>query len=461
MSKISKLNISAIVTGILINLIMTIIFITFITLGYKSTTENAAIQDDAFRTHFKSRLILKSINGLNRSRADMLLAIKNRDTNLIAEAEDQVLGAKSNYQRLLSEQMLNKSRVSDTFKPSFLELQKLYDDVFKNSDTLKNEKKLLNILSKTDDLAKRMHDEESKLWIDESLKLQAFSQIKERNLHIFYALTFCFILIQLVFIYFTIIRYRLNKKISLQHEHLLLQTRLSTLGMMSAELAHEINSPLMVIDGRLKKLHNELLSTKNENEKLYANIDIIKRNSRRIQSIIKSFKTMSKSGDNDDFEPIEVNTIYEDVQDLIQQKLSDEKISFSFLPSNVDFSIEARRIQIVQVITNLINNSIDAIKGSTNERWVHVENEVSNDQIIIRVTDSGLGIDKEHVENIFDPFYTTKNSNEGTGLGLSISKKIMKDHAGDLYYNPESPNTQFVLTFKHNKKAHSHHEWAP
>lgn len=453
MPKSSDLNKNSIITGVLLNLIMTIIFIVFIILGYRSTGENAAIQDDTYRTHFQSRLILKSINGLNHSRGDILTGIQSNNPELFAIAEDQVLGAKSNYKLLLSEQILNKTdRVSKMFEAPFEELLSLYNQLYVGDQLVIKKDIVDRIIDKTTSLISQMHDEESNLWVDESYKFHDFSKIKERNLYIFYSLTLCFIVIQFVFIYFTIIKYKLNKKINLQHERLVLQTRLSTLGMMSAELAHEINSPLMVIDGRLRILHNELLATENNNEKLHKNIEIIKRNSQRIQGIIRSFKTMSKSGENDVFEPFELSAIFEEVQELVAQKIIDEHIEFNIDHNNQNCQIEARRIQIVQVLTNLINNSIDAIKGNS-APWIKIENTLNADKLIISITDSGPGIDAQHVHNIFDPFYSTKGSAEGTGLGLSISKKIMREHGGDLIYNPESPNTQFVLTFKIKRPA--------
>lgn len=454
MFKLNSYNGSSIFIGILVNLVVTIIFIVFIILGYKSTTQNAAIQDDTFRTHFQSRLILKAINGLNHSRADILLGQKNKSQINITEAEDHTLGAQSNYQLLISEQELNHGRISSQFKPNFEEIRVLYDQVFSDENNyLSKPETLQKIITKTTILVDKMHDEESILWVDEALKLHAFSKVKERNLHIFYGLTVSFVFIQAMFIYFTILRYRLNKKLNLQHERLVLQTRLSTLGMMSAELAHEINSPLMVIDGRLKILQKELAANPETPEKMLKNIEVIKRGSHRIQSIIKSFKTMSKSGENDIFEPIELNVIFDEVEDLVKPKLTEEKIEFIVEDINADFWIEARRIQIVQVLTNLINNSMDAIKN-LEDPWIRLESKIRGDQIIIYVTDSGPGISTESGIDIFEPFYSTKGSSEGTGLGLSISKKIMKEHGGNLVYNPDYPNTQFILTFKY-KKAHS------
>jgi signal transduction histidine kinase len=444
---------NSIITGILINLIMTIVFIVFISLGYRTTSENAAIQDDTFRTHFQSRLILKSINGLNHSRADILLAMRDNNLDQLDEAENKILGAKSNYQLLMSEQTLNRSRISDAFEGKFRELQSLFDNVTSKKSPLQDKNALKSILEKTSSLIDVMYEEESKLWIDEAFKLHEFSKGKELNQEVFYALTFCFILIQVMFVYFTIVRYKLNRKISQQQERLIMQTRLSTLGMMSAELAHEINTPLMVIDGRMRILHNELINSNNNNEKLHKNIEIIKRNSKRIQNIIKSFKTMSKSGEHDSFEPIELSTLFEEVQDVVGQKLKDEQVSLSLGDMNANFWVEARRIQIVQVLTNLVNNSLDAIRGTT-QPWINIAGEIKDDdKLVISVTDSGPGIKEEHILNIFDPFYSTKNSTQGTGLGLSISKKIMKEHGGNLTYNTESDHTQFILTFKYNKET--------
>lgn len=452
MIKSDDINRSSVITGILLNLLMSMIFIVFITLGYKSTTENAAIQDDTFRTHFQSRLILKSINGINHSRADLLMALKINDDQFVRTAEDSFLGAKSNYQLLQSEQTINKSRLSGNFNGHFNELVGLYNQAFKNDRPLADKKLLELIFDKATWLTGKMHEEESSLWIDEALKLHKFSKVKERNLHVFYALTVCFVLIQLVFIYFTIIKHRMNKKIIFQHERLVLQTRLSTLGMMSAELAHEINSPLMVIDGRLRILHNELLASEVKNEKLLKNIEIIKRNSLRIQGIIRSFKTMSKSGEKDLLESFQLSAIFDEMNDIVLQKLQDEQIHFTIDNFSSEIKIVARRIQIVQVLTNLINNSMDAIKGSAHP-WIKVCSKVERNKILIYVTDSGSGILPEHVDLIFDPFYSTKGSEVGTGLGLSISKKIMKEHGGDLIYNASSLNTEFILIFKNEMNS--------
>jgi signal transduction histidine kinase len=452
------LNKNSIITGVLINLVMIIIFVIFIIIGHRLTADNAAIQDDTYRTHFQSRLILKSINGLNQSQVNIFQFQKNSDIEIINEAEDHFLGAFSNYKLLLSEQVTSHSkRVSQFYDKPFQDIQKLFDELF-NQKSISNKSVLLNqLLEKSDLLIEDLHTEESSLWVEESLKLHEFSKVKERNKSVFYGLTLSFLFIQLLLLYFTVVKHKLTKKINFQHEKLVMQDRLSTLGMMSAELAHEINSPLMVIDGRIRILQNEVKNpigfSDLSKEKAIKNIEIIKRNSQRIQDIIKNFKTMSKTGINDPFEEVEFNQILEDVEEVTFNKLNENDIIFSSDISSTNTLVSVRKIQIVQVITNLINNSIDAIKGQE-EKWIKLALKETQHGLILSITDSGKGIPPSQVPLIFDAFYTTKSSIKGTGLGLSISKKIMKEHEGDLEYNAQAANTEFLITFK-NKKAHS------
>ena len=443
----NKIKQHTILSGVLLNLVMVIIFIFFIILGNENVTHNADIQNNTYRTNFHSRLTLKSINGLNHTRYYLLRALKENNVDLIWEAEDQLLAAHSNFKILMSEQFQNKSKPSNRFDPYFTEINPLFVKLSESANPLAEKALINSITEKIDNLVDLLFQEESGLWIEESFKFARFSELKEKNSNIFYGLIALFFIIQLGLIYFTILRYRLNKKINQQHEQLVLQTRLSTLGMMSAELAHEINSPLMVIDGRLRIVTNDLNAQELDKEKLFKNLEVIKRNSKRIQSIIKSFKTLSKSGDNDPFEHHELKSILEEVNELVAQKLSDEKIRLVIEDHTHNAIIEVRKIQIIQVLTNLVNNSLDAIKQTT-EPWIKIESFKTNDHIVITVTDSGTGIPTEARNHIFEPFYSTKNSAQGTGLGLSISKKIMKEHDGDLIYQSDSANTQFKLLFK-------------
>lgn len=436
---------TSIISGILLNLTMIILLAIFIILGHETANKNASVQEDTYRTHFQSRLILKSINALNLARFNLQTSLKDMNKSKLWDAEDSFLASYSNYHILLSEQVQNKSHLSNRYFDAFEKLSPKYENVSegKRAD-------IEDLILSTTNLIDSLFKEESYLWVEESMKFHRFSQIKKRNREVFYALTAFFILVQLGLIYFTVVRYRLQKKINQQHDQLVLQTRLSTLGMMGAELAHEINSPLMVIDGRLKIVQNDTMNAEIDRAKLTKNLEVIKRNSARIQSIIKNFKTLSKSGINDPFERVTIDEIYSEVDELIHERAKQESVNLIYKAEEENLELDVRRIQIVQVLTNLVNNSIEAIKESE-EKWVTVKAWQDPETIYITVTDSGRGIPFHLREHIFEPFYSTKNSSEGTGLGLSISKKIMKEHNGDLIYVQESPFTEFKLSFK--KKA--------
>jgi C4-dicarboxylate-specific signal transduction histidine kinase len=109
-----------------------------------------------------------------------------------------------------------------------------------------------------------------------------------------------------------------------------------------------------------------------------------------------------------------------------------------------DQVISGHLIQMSQVLINLLNNSIHAVKDHP-EKWVEIEVRETENSVQLMVTDSGTGIDEKIAEKIMLPFFTTKGPQVGTGLGLSISQSIVQKHGGILYYDRAYPNTRFVI----------------
>jgi len=294
--------------------------------------------------------------------------------------------------------------------------------------------------------------EESRLWINETTVMRDLFGLDARNKFFVGALSFIFVVTQLFLFFVSRNRSSLVKKNQEQNIQLIRQTRLSTLGTLSAELAHEINSPLMVIDGRIKLMEQTIESANPDLNKIKNNLDIVKRNSNRIQSIIRSFKTMANDGSNDSVELVNLNDIFKDVVEIVTGKAKRHRVSI--IPPNhpTPVIIIANKVQLVQVITNIVSNAIFAVK-ELEERWVKLEYETNSEigKVKISITDSGAGIPPEVAEKMFLTFYSTKASTDGTGLGLSISKKIIEKHNGELIYNPECPNTQFVITLSYQK----------
>jgi C4-dicarboxylate-specific signal transduction histidine kinase len=114
----------------------------------------------------------------------------------------------------------------------------------------------------------------------------------------------------------------------------------------------------------------------------------------------------------------------------------------------------ARYVQLQQVLVNLLNNAYYEVK-KLEEQWIRVEIEHTQENVYIKVIDSGKGIPPEVAKKIMSPFYTTKPVGEGTGLGLSISKGVLETFDGDLFLDMDHKNTCFVIKLKQDINSES------
>ena len=129
--------------------------------------------------------------------------------------------------------------------------------------------------------------------------------------------------------------------------------------------------------------------------------------------------------------------------EIIREKFSAKKVELT-VEDSAHGDILCRPAQILQVITNLLSNSLDAIEQQENP-WVKITCSETATEIQLSVTDSGSGIPENVRKKMMQPFYTTKSNGRGTGLGLSISKKIIEEHSGKFFYDESSANTCFVI----------------
>ena len=218
--------------------------------------------------------------------------------------------------------------------------------------------------------------------------------------------------------------------------------RLAAVGEMAADVAHEINNPLTVIDlhaNRLKKMNATLPGDVN------ISIEKISMMVKRIGKIIRGLRSLSRDGHADPMVAFCISNMLEDVKMLVEMKVRSHDIKFDVILSDPALLAEGREVQVSQVLVNIIGNAIDAVSGLP-DKWITVEVKEKDDKIHFSITDCGKGIPIELQDKIMHPFFTTKDVNKGTGLGLSISKNIIEEHGGVLEYNRESPNTQFVFT---------------
>lgn len=225
-------------------------------------------------------------------------------------------------------------------------------------------------------------------------------------------------------------------------------SRLASLGEMAGGIAHEINNPLMIITGKTSLIQKMIDSDDLELSRVQTELEKVKQTTFRIAKIVKGLLTFARDGEQVEFQNFAVDSMLNDVSALCGEKAKANGIDIQFI-SDKNLVVFGNALQISQVILNLINNSIDATASHPN-RWIKIEasQNLSNNLIRFSVTDSGLGIDKQLVGRLMQPFFTTKRVGVGTGLGLSISKGLIENHGGVLIYDVSSPNTRFYFELK-------------
>ncbi|TDP52756.1 phospho-acceptor domain-containing protein [Bacteriovorax stolpii] len=237
-----------------------------------------------------------------------------------------------------------------------------------------------------------------------------------------------------------------QSELEAQRQQAIQASKLSSLGEMASGVAHEINNPLTIISALATRTKKNLRDPNVPQEKNEENLDRIIATVDRIAKIIRGLRAFSRDSNGDAFARKRVSEIVGMALELCQEKFRDNGIEIK-LELGPEVEIECREVQIVQVLVNLLNNSLDAIQQFP-VKWVKISVSETEEKVVIHVTDSGLGIKKEVADQMMLPFYTTKDIGKGTGLGLSISKGIIEAHEGKFYYRREDSHTSFVIELK-------------
>ncbi len=217
--------------------------------------------------------------------------------------------------------------------------------------------------------------------------------------------------------------------------------KLASLGELSAGIAHEINNPLTIIASSIASLEK----TDSSPEKYAKKITMIKNATNRINRIVQGLKKFSRSDLKSHRQNYFLKDIISDSLVLTEAKAKTYSVEISIVNSS-QVQIHCDEIEIEQVVVNLINNAIDAIKN-LNEKWIKITINEEAEFVNLQIMDSGPGIPKDIQEKLFEPFFTTKFTGEGTGLGLSITKGILDEHNARISVLENVPNTCFEILF--------------
>jgi len=215
-------------------------------------------------------------------------------------------------------------------------------------------------------------------------------------------------------------------------------TRLTVMGELSASIAHEINQPLAAIITNGHACERFLTFSPPDLDEVKDAVGEIVRDGRRASEVLKRIRAMSKNS-APERRQVDVNHAIAEVLALTRDELLRHRVSVQTdLHSNLP-TIMADRVQLQQVVLNLVMNGIDAMRAvADRSRILTVRSLLSDrDNIAVNVADSGIGLDPANRERIFDTFFTTKP--EGMGMGLAISNTIIEAHRGRLWAESGSP----------------------
>lgn len=226
-------------------------------------------------------------------------------------------------------------------------------------------------------------------------------------------------------------------------------SKMSALGQMAGGIAHEINTPLAIVQLQADTL-KELVAEGPQNEKaVQMGLDVILQTSDRVAKIVAGLRSFSRDGSQDAYQVTSIRQLFDQTLALCNERFQKNNMSVILDEIDPKAAVPCRGTEISQVILNLFNNSFDATEGLS-ERWIKVTVTESAKDYKIAITDSGAGVPEALRFKLFEPFFTTKPVGKGTGLGLPISQGILRKHGGDLYLDGANPNTSFVIQLLKN-----------
>jgi PAS domain S-box-containing protein len=227
-------------------------------------------------------------------------------------------------------------------------------------------------------------------------------------------------------------------------------TRVTTLGELTASIAHEVNQPLAGVAANAAACLRWLDRDTPDLAAARRSVKWIIDDSNRASEVIRRIRALAKKTVIEKV-PLDVNDLVREVIALVQSELSRHTVSLRMELAPALPMIRGDRVQLQQVIINLVMNGIEAMQSIADRpRELTIRSrQDETQQVLVSVTDCGVGISAEDADRLFDPFFTTKSS--GMGMGLSICRSIVEAHKGRLWATTNVPHgATFQLTLPVN-----------
>ncbi|MFN3309636.1 MAG: GAF domain-containing protein [Anaerolineales bacterium] len=220
---------------------------------------------------------------------------------------------------------------------------------------------------------------------------------------------------------YTDLQAALEKEKSMRQQ-LVQSERLALVGRLLASVSHELNNPLQAIQNALFLIKKEA----NLSEQVRQDLQIILSETERMAALIQRLRISYRPPGLEEFQPVQLNGVVEDVHALIATHLRQNEITFEFHPAPNLPPVRGIPNQLRQVILNLLINAVQAV--TSNGRLIVSTEALESGEVMLSVSDNGGGIDPALLPHIFDPFITNKE--DGSGLGLAIAREIVNHHEG-------------------------------
>jgi hypothetical protein len=216
--------------------------------------------------------------------------------------------------------------------------------------------------------------------------------------------------------------------------------KLSSIGLLAAGVAHEVNTPLAVISTYAQMLAKQISG----DEQKAPLLEKIARQTFRASEIVNSLLNFSRTSPTE-FVSVDLNKIVRETLALMEHQMTKSGVTATLALDEALPRIKGNPGKLQQVFLNLFLNARDAMeRGGV----LALKTSAHDGRVLVTVADSGAGIARENLEKIFDPFFTTKGAKKGTGLGLSVSYGIVREHGGNIEVQSEiGAGTRFELSF--------------
>jgi len=229
--------------------------------------------------------------------------------------------------------------------------------------------------------------------------------------------------------------------------------RVTTMGELTASLAHEVNQPIAAAITDANTCLRWLRRNQPDMEEAREAASRVVKDATRAADIISRIRLQFKKG-APERELVDLNEVVREILVLLRSEATRYSVSVRTELAEDIPQVKGDRVQFQQVMMNLIMNSIDAMKAVEGTRELDIQSQrTENEELLVSVTDTGVGLPSQQIEQIFNAFFTTKV--HGTGMGLRISRSIVESHGGRLWAASNSPcGARFFLTLPTKDAAH-------